>query len=182
MGNPNGQPKWVTQMGPDFYPPPKGQFVATDLLASMVLVIWLYLVAGRGGFWRSAERDDGAHVAATLPSAWPAVTAIIPARDEAASVGETLASLLRQDYAGEFAVILVDHQSRDGTARVAAAAAAALGAGDRLTVLQALALPPGRTGKLWAPQQGVEAASALPRPPSYLLLTDADIVYTPEAL
>jgi hopene-associated glycosyltransferase HpnB len=147
----------------------------------MVLLTWLYLVAARGGFWRSAERD-GALPAEGLPSAWPAVTAIIPARDEAACVGETVTSLLRQDYAGEFAVILVDDQSRDGTARVAQEAAAALGAAARLTVLSGRALPAGWTGKLWAQQQGVEQAAAAPQPPAYLLLTDADIIYTPDAL
>ena len=147
----------------------------------MVLLTWLYLVAARGGFWRAAERD-GALPAEGLPSAWPAVTAIIPARDEAACVGETVASLLRQDYAGEFAVILVDDQSRDGTARVAQEAAAALGAAARLTVLSGRALPAGWTGKLWAQQQGVEQAAAAAQPPAYLLLTDADIIYTPDAL
>jgi hopene-associated glycosyltransferase HpnB len=152
----------------------------------MVLLVWLYLVAARGGVWRAAERD-GALPATILPSdsvlsAWPAVTAIIPARDEAACVGDTVASLLRQDYAGEFSVILVDDQSRDGTARVAQEAAAALGLADRLTVLPGRALPAGWTGKLWAQQQGVERASTAPQPPAYLLLTDADITYTPDAL
>ena len=56
---------------------------------------------------------------------WPAVTAVIPARDEAECVGETVGSLLRQDYPGAFTVILVDDQSRDGTAEVARDAAAA---------------------------------------------------------
>ena len=60
------------------------------------------------------------------PSAigWPAVTAVIPARDEAQGVGQTVGSLLRQDYPGPFSVILVDDQSTDGTAEVARQAAA----------------------------------------------------------
>ncbi len=153
--------------------------MATDLIASMVLAIWLYLIAARGGFWRAADRDDAPLPAGPPAGGWPAVTAIIPARDEAECVGETVASLLRQDYAGPFAVVLVDDQSRDGTAQVARDAAVALGAADRLTVLPGRALPAGWTGKLWAQQQGVEQAGVAPR---YLLLTDADIVYTPDAL
>ena len=90
------------------------------------------------------------------------MTAIIPARDEAACVGETVTSLLRQDYPGEFTVIVVDDQSRDATAQVAQDAAAALGAGDRLTVLPGRPLPPGWTGKLWAQQQGVALAGSGP--------------------
>jgi hopene-associated glycosyltransferase HpnB len=145
----------------------------------MVLAIWLYLLSGRGAFWLARERDDGS---ATEKGFWPAIAAIIPARDEAECVGATVASLLRQDYPGEFTVILVDDQSRDATAQVARDAAAALGAGMRLNVLAGRALPSGWTGKLWAQQQGVEAAQAASPPPAYLLFTDADIVYGPDAL
>lgn len=145
----------------------------------MVLAIWLYLLAARGGFWLARERDDDA---SPWDGPWPAVTAIIPARDEAECVGETVASLLRQDYRGEFNLVVVDDQSRDGTARVARGAAATLGAADRLTVLEGRALPAGWTGKLWAQHQGVELAMKVAQPPGYLLFTDADIVYAPDAL
>jgi hopene-associated glycosyltransferase HpnB len=145
----------------------------------MVLAIWLYLLAGRGGFWLGRQRDDEVG-AGSAP--WPAVAAVIPARDEAESVGKTIASLLRQDYPGEFRVILVDDQSRDSTAEAARSAAAALGAADRLTVLPGRPPPTGWTGKLWAQHQGIELAEIAPQPPAYLLLTDADIVYAPDAL
>jgi hopene-associated glycosyltransferase HpnB len=153
--------------------------VVNNLAASMVLLIWLYLLAGRGGFWRAAERDEPAPAG---EGSWPAVAAIIPARDEAECVGETITSLLRQDYPGEFSVILVDDQSRDGTAQVARDAAAALGGAHRLTVLPGRQLPAGWTGKLWAQHQGVELAGSVPRLPAYLLFTDADIVYGADVL
>ena len=160
------------------------QDIIQDIIAAIVLAIWLYLVAARGGFWRAAERDDGGALTATPParSRWPAVTAVVPARDEAATIGETVASLLRQDYRGSFNVIVVDDQSRDGTARLAREAAAARGAPDRLNVISGRPLPAGWTGKLWAQSQGVEAAAQAPNPPEYLLLTDADIVFAPGAL
>jgi hopene-associated glycosyltransferase HpnB len=145
----------------------------------MVLAIWLYLIAARGGFWRAADRDDDS---LGFAGPWPAVTAIIPARDEADCIGDTVSSLLRQTYPGAFTVIVVDDQSRDGTARVAQDAAAALGAAERLTVLSGRPLPAGWTGKLWAQQQGVALAANAPAPPQYLLLTDADIAYAPDAL
>jgi hopene-associated glycosyltransferase HpnB len=156
--------------------------VVIDLVASIVLAIWLYLVAARGGFWRAADRDDVGPAAGIAPGNWPMVTAVIPARDEAECVGQTVASLLRQNYPGEFNVVLVDDQSRDATAQVARDAAAALGATGRLTVLDGRALPAGWTGKLWAQRQGVEACETAPRPPDYILFTDADIVYAPDAL
>ena len=145
-----------------------------NLLAAATLAVWIYLIAGRGGFWLALECDDGG----PAPSAWPAVTAVIPARDEAESVGQTIASLLNQDYPGAFSIVLVDDQSSDGTAEVARRAAAA--AADQLTVLPGAALPAGWTGKLWAMKQGV--ARALMSEPDYLLFTDADIVYDPDAL
>jgi hopene-associated glycosyltransferase HpnB len=148
----------------------------------MVLAIWLYLIAARGGFWRAADRDDESPVGGITAGGWPSVTAVIPARDEAECVGQTVASLLRQNYPGEFNVVVVDDQSRDATAQVARDAAAALGAGGRLTVLSGHALPAGWTGKLWAQQQGVEACESAPRAPDYILLTDADIVYALDAL
>ncbi len=157
--------------------------MANDLIASMVLAIWLYLIAARGGFWRATERDDGSPSrAGPLAGSWPAVAAVIPARDEAECVGETVAALLRQDYPGALNVILVDDQSRDATADVARGAAILIGASDRLTILPGRPLPSGWTGKLWAQQQGVEFAQSAPEPPVYLLLTDADIVYAPDAL
>jgi hopene-associated glycosyltransferase HpnB len=153
--------------------------VANDLIASIVLAIWLYLIAARGGFWRLAERDDAP---VSPPGAWPAVTTVIPARDEAECVGQTVTSLLRQNYPGALTVIVVDDQSRDGTADVARGAATLIGAGERLTVLPGRPLPAGWTGKLWAQQQGLEFAVTVAASPAYLLLTDADIVYAEDAV
>ena len=150
----------------------------------MVLAIWLYLILGRGFFWLGRERDEET-AAGQGPSAqksWPSVIAVIPARDEAECIGDTVASLLRQDYPGAFKVMVVDDQSRDGTAQVARDAAAALGVGERLTVISGRALSPGWTGKLWAQNQGMEAAEVSAEPPDFILFTDADIVYVPDEL
>ena len=129
-----------------------------DIVAMLALAIWLYLLVGRGRFWRARERDSRNEP--PPPPRWPRVTAVIPARDEAESIAETIRSLLAQAYPGPFSVILVDDESRDGTADVARAAARTAGAADRLTVLSGRPLPPGWTGKLWAMRQGIAAASA----------------------
>jgi len=150
--------------------------MVASLIAAVALVIWIYLAAGRGGFWCAGERDGGG----PLPAVWPEVIAVIPARDEADGVGQTVGSLLRQDYPGSFSLILVDDESVDGTADVARQAAAACGRLDRLTIIAGATLPAGWTGKLWAMKQGVERATAAA--PEFLLLTDADIVFAPDAL
>jgi hopene-associated glycosyltransferase HpnB len=156
-------------------------FFAT-LLGALTCVIWLVLLAGRGGFWRAAERDT-AFAALPAPASWPDVTAIVPARDEAETIAACVTSLLRQDYAGRLTVAVVDDGSTDGTADIARTAAEALGAGHRLTVIAAGELKDGWTGKLNAMRSSVEAVAAGGSRPDYLLFTDADIAWqAPDAL
>ena len=141
--------------------------------ALLALAVWLYLVLAHGGFWLARERDDRG-AAPLEPAAWPAVTAVVPARNEADVVARSVGSLVAQDYPGELRVILVDDNSDDGTA----AASRALGSA-RLEVLGGAPLPAGWTGKLWAMSQGVAQAGAAPR---YLWFTDADIGHAPHNL
>ncbi|HEU5272797.1 MAG TPA: glycosyltransferase [Xanthobacteraceae bacterium] len=154
--------------------------MAGEIVATLALGIWIYLILGRGRFWLAGERDNRNEPGP--PPVWPRVIAVIPARDEVETIGTTIRSLLGQVYAGSFSVILVDDESRDGTAEAARTAAEAAGAADRLTVLAGRPLPSGWTGKLWAVAQGVEQATAGAEPPEFLLLTDADITYAPDAL
>ncbi len=152
---------------------------ASLTLASAALVVWLYLLFGRGGFWRAVVGDD--QDSAAEPQAWPSVVAVVPARNEAEVIAESLGPLLSQNYPGPFAVILVDDQSTDGTANIARASASSPQS-DRLAILSGKPLPPGWAGKLWAMKQGVDQAAAMAEPPDYLLFTDADIAFASGAL
>ena len=152
---------------------------ASLLIAALSLAIWVYLLFARGGFWRAAERDDLS--ASPQPAdVVAAVTAVIPARNEADVVGRAVSSLLSQRPALD--IVLVNDLSSDGTAEVAYGAAAALGASNRLTVLSGRPLPPGWTGKLWALQQGIDHVLARSAPAEFLLLSDADIAYAPDSI
>jgi hopene-associated glycosyltransferase HpnB len=153
-----------------------GQALALGL-AGLADAIWLYLLLGRGGFWHHAPR-----LATRLPARWPAVVAVIPARDEADGIAACVRSLLGQDYRGRLGLVLVDDHSTDGTADLARAAAAALGAADRLHVVAGRPLPAGWTGKLWAVAQGLEAAQAWMPEAEFVLLSDADIAHDPANL
>ena len=131
------------------------------------LLAWVWLLAFRGRFWQSGPELDRP---GTMISA-PEVAIIVPARNEAAQIDATLRSILAQEYAGKFQVLLVDDGSTDGTAEVARAIA-----DPRLHVITGAVRLPGWSGKLWAVAQAISAA-----PPSatLLLLTDADITHRP---
>jgi hopene-associated glycosyltransferase HpnB len=144
------------------------------LIALISAVIWVYLLAFRGGFWRVAPP-----VKPTGPASTASVVAVIPARNEAEGIASTIRSLLGQDHAGPLRIVLVDDHSSDGTAELAHAAAAEIpGGAERLTVIQARDLPQGWTGKLWAVSEGLDRAATLS--PDFLLLTDADITHAPD--
>jgi hopene-associated glycosyltransferase HpnB len=146
------------------------------VVVTLSLAIWLYLLTGRGGCWLAAIQHEAA--ASPTPRKWPHLAVVVPARNEAESIGACVASLLTQDYPAPFQVVVVDDGSRDGTAKVAREAAGIVGTADRLTVVAGRPLPAGWSGKLWAIKQGLDHAQASP----LVLLTDADIRYDPGVL
>ena len=135
-------------------------------LAALSLLIWLYLLLAHGRFWQS-----GPELAPARPAAAPPVAVVVPARDEAPLIGQTLRSLLAQDYAGPLRVILVDDGSSDGTGAIARAHRRPA----PRSCSTAQPRPAGWSGKLWAVAQGLAEAGAA----DLVLLTDADIVHDP---
>src|SRR4051794_37372268 len=142
------------------------------LLATTSLLIWAYLLCARGGFWR-VQPPGQEQVSAVRKR----IVAVIPARNEAHVIARSVSSLLSQTGI-LLQVIVVDDSSEDGTAHAAHIAASALDASTRLQVLAGKPLPAGWSGKLWAVQQGIDAAMEFS--PDYLLLTDADIEHSPD--
>jgi hopene-associated glycosyltransferase HpnB len=142
--------------------------------AALSLLIWIYLIFARGGFWRIGATQRSLDVPPRN------VVAVIPARNEADVIGEAITSLLTQDFPAPLQIVLVDDASGDGTAPAARQAAQEIGRAEYLTVLNGAPLPTGWTGKLWAVSQG--AQEALRRQPDYLLFTDADIRHHPRSV
>ncbi|MEV2254199.1 glycosyltransferase [Streptomyces sp. NPDC050147] len=143
--------------------------------AAASLAAWLWLLLGQGFFWRTDLRLPPRRE----PDVWPSVCVVVPARDEAAVLPQSLPSLLAQDYPGQAEIFLVDDGSSDGTGTLARSLADRHG-GLPLTVGSPGEPPPGWTGKLWAMRHGIGLARA--RAPRYLLLTDADIAHEPDSL
>jgi hopene-associated glycosyltransferase HpnB len=135
------------------------------VIAFLALAIWLYLVFLHGEFWRSTPE-----LLPALPLETPDVDIVVPARDEAETIGPVIASLLAQDYPGKFRVFLVDDNSTDGTAALA-------GGGANLHIVSGAPKPAGWAGKLWAVSQGIAASTA-----PVLLFADADITHDPRHL
>jgi glycosyltransferase involved in cell wall biosynthesis len=123
--------------------------------------IWTVLALFRGSFWRLRER-----LGVGKSPGMERVVAVIPARDEQATIGVTVRSL------SAIRVIVADDESSDETGNVA------LGAGAE--VVRVRSRPDGWKGKLWAISEGVRAAGD---DCEYFLLTDADIRYvSPDVL
>lgn len=96
----------------------------------------------------------------------PSLSIIVPARNEADNLRRLLPSLQTLDYPGSYEVIVVDDDSGDGTAAVAAA--------HGVRVVAAPPLPPGWQGKAHACHYGAQIAHG-----EWLLFTDADTVHAP---
>lgn len=139
-------------------------------LAAAGGALWLCVLAVPWQPWRVRERLEPE--AADDPAAGAdlsQVSVLIPARDEAAAIGDTLAALGSQGRG--LRAILVDDRSDDGTADIARLSALASLA---LEICPGAPLAEGWTGKLWALEQGRQRIET-----PLTLLLDADITLRP---
>jgi hopene-associated glycosyltransferase HpnB len=150
--------------------------LSPTFLSAIPLAVWVYLLMARGYFWRVSEDNLGPK----RLEDWPRVVAIVPARNEAPTISQAVSSLAKQNYPGEFSIIVVDDQSEDGTAALAQQAANESGASQRVKIHVASPLAPGWTGKLWALNEGMQ--SAVNYSAEFFWFTDADIEHAPDTL
>jgi hopene-associated glycosyltransferase HpnB len=152
---------------------------AATLIAAISLAIWVYLVFARGWFWRLRAFDSDQAIVVSLDR-WPRIIAVVPARNEAETIGREVVALAQQDYPGEFSIVVVDDHSEDDTAELARRAGAEGGASERVSIHTAAPLPAGWTGKLWALHEGVTQAAK--DAPEFYWFTDADVLHAPDTL
>ncbi|HET7754914.1 MAG TPA: glycosyltransferase family 2 protein, partial [Anaeromyxobacteraceae bacterium] len=103
----------------------------------------------------------------------PAVSVVVPCRDEAREVERAVRSLLAQDLP-ELQVVAVDDRSTDGTGEILDRLAAL---DERLTVVHVNELPAGWLGKNHACAVGARAATG-----EWILFTDGDVAFDPGAV
>ncbi len=94
------------------------------------------------------------------------VSVIIPARDAATTIGEQLAALARQDYTGDYEVVVTDNGSRDRTADIARSWT------EQVPQLRIVSVARGQ-GAAFARNVGVAAASG-----DFLAFSDSDDLVT----
>ncbi len=143
--------------------------MSTGWLAFPGLIIWLGIILLPWRPWSTRENLDAEPGADADLSK---VTVLIPARDEAEVISETLSSLVNQGKLG--GIILVDDQSEDGTAERARSCVADQ---QQLNIISGQPLESGWSGKLWALEQGRQHVTT-----DYTLLLDADIALKPGTL
>jgi chlorobactene glucosyltransferase len=117
--------------------------------------------------------DNHPNLSDVDPVAGPAVSVVIPARNEAGTIETIVRSVLASAY-HPIELIVVDDRSTDGTAAIVQRLATE---DRRLRLLHGAPLPPGWYGKPWACAQGARAATG-----PLLLFTDADTRHQPDLL
>lgn len=130
------------------------------------LLLWWGVVLTPWRAWSTRESLAPLPDPIARPS-FEAITVLIPARNEALVLAQTLNALQIQNI--DLHLIVIDDQSEDSTALIAKQHGA--------TVISGTAPPAGWSGKLWALQQGLQSVKT-----RYTLLLDADITLAPGIL
>jgi GT2 family glycosyltransferase len=148
---------------------------AADYAAWVLAVLWM---------WRTNEavRRVGGVPDIARPEwdlippegAAPSLTVVVPARNEAENIGQTLECLLMQQYRA-LRVLAIDDRSTDSTRTIVDEFAERYP--ERITAIHVDYLPEGWLGKTFALEVGTQNSTS-----EYLLFTDADVLFSPSSL
>ncbi len=145
---------------------------AARVLAALGCLFWI--LTGLG-WYRGIRRIPVLGDVAEPLDRYPSLSVVLPARDEERAVGESVASLIAQDYPGELEVIAVDDRSTDGTGGILDRYLAENA--KTLRKIRVNGLPEGWLGKNHALWLGAAEAAG-----EWFLFTDADVRFSPGCL
>lgn len=154
-----------------------------SLQLALQLVAWLITLAW---IWKAITAARGLPTIPNLllpqynvlPAGNPLIAVVVPARNEADNIAATLQTLLAQNYPNLF-IIAIDDRSTDSTGDIITTLANQYP--HKLNALHITELPSGWLGKTHAMAMGAQHAIAIHQP-DYLLFTDADILFQPQAI
>ncbi|MFZ5433960.1 MAG: glycosyltransferase, partial [Calditrichota bacterium] len=143
------------------------------ILIYIILLIFISLIfsAVLTGFIRGLLRLRNNRV--VVPTDWPSISVIVPARNEAAVLQRTLDSIFQQDYPGQWEIVVVDDRSTDETPHILSRLASE---NTRLRVIT-ITDPRPASPKKNALARGIKASQG-----TIIVTTDADCVYDPHWL
>jgi len=132
----------------------------------------MFYGAGAVSTLRSSKLDN---FAPRLPEGrpWPRVSLVVPACNEALTIGDAARTLLRIDYP-DLELIFVNDRSEDKTGAILDQL---VGEDPRARVIHLQDLPAGWLGKVHAMHVATQQASG-----EFLLFTDADVHFAPDCL
>lgn len=143
-------------------------FISIFLLITAVLPIFIFFIN------TSINAKFGPFLSPTdIPSHFPLVSVLVPARDEAGNIEHLINSLIRQDYPN-LEILILDDNSTDNTARIVKKYEEN---NKQLKLISGKKLPEPWLGKNWACHQLSEAAKG-----DILIFTDADNWHEPFAV
>jgi cellulose synthase/poly-beta-1,6-N-acetylglucosamine synthase-like glycosyltransferase len=148
-----------------------------NVVAWLVALAWLYKLLEAAQGLRTVPHLLAPEYDAD-PAGNPTLTVIVPARNEAQDIAGCLESLLRQDYPN-LRIIAVDDRSTDETGAIMETLVRAHS--DQLELIRITELPSGWLGKTHAMARAARAAIELHQP-DYVLFTDGDIFFRPDAI
>jgi len=134
---------------------------ALSFYLTAALVLWLIILVLPWRPWMTKERWDASN--SSEDEDLSDITILIPARNEAKVLPETIKSVLRQGE--EHKIVIIDDNSTDATSEAARKAGS-----EHVNVIAGKPRPNGWSGKLWALEQGLKHVQS-----EYTLLLDADI-------
>ena len=160
-------------------PTPEQVEVGLRVAAVLIALVWLLLILDRSRWWPSRwslHLDEASHE--PQPGDHGEIVVVVPARNEAALLPQTLPRLLKQARWYR-RIVVVDDRSQDHTASTARLLVAGTGAKDLLHVESITASDDAWTAKTYAMQRGYEVAvKDWHGDPSrqWILFADADIL------
>lgn len=146
------------------------------VFAWLIAAAWLWRILPALRMLPSVpDLHDPQYSDATM-SEWPSVTVIVPAKDEAAAIGDALQTVPAGDYPN-LKVIAVNDRSTDATGELMERVAASPAADGRMSVVHINDLPEGWLGKPHAMALAAQDCTS-----DWLLFTDADVFLAPNAI